>query len=143
MDKKKSVQFLANVSLFTGLNERSLKAIADRLIERTYQPGERIIEQGKHGFGLFIVASGKAEAKFEAEDGSTSTVNTLGEGEFFGEMALLDEGPRSASVDAVDQTTCLILNHVDFVAIMMKDAEMGVMVATELAKRLRKSLESK
>jgi CRP-like cAMP-binding protein len=143
MEKKQSVQFLSKVSLFDGMNERSLKMLADRLIEREYKAGDHILEQGKEGFGLFIIASGKADVQYVSEDGSTSRVNSLETGEFFGEMALLDDGPRSASVIASEDTTCLILNRIDFVAIMLKDAEMGVLIATVLAKRLRKSLEQK
>ena len=143
MNTKKKAELLEKVDLFSDMKERSLSAIAQRLIEREYQTGDRIIEQGSQGFGLFIIASGKADVKFEAEDGSTSVVNTIGGGEFFGEMALLDDGPRSASVYAVEDTVCLILSRIDFVAVMLKDAEMGVMIATELAKRLRRSLESK
>ena len=56
--------------------------------------------------------------------------------------ALLDDGPRSASVVATEETVCMILNRIDFISLMMKDAEMGVLIATELAKRIRKLLES-
>ena len=143
MDKNKKAELLKKVYLFSDMKDRSLNAIAERLIEREYQVGDRIIEQGSQGFGLFIVASGKADVKFQAEDGSETLVNSLGTGEFFGEMALLDDGPRSASVYAGEDTVCLILSRIDFVAIMLKDAEMGLMIATELAKRLRRSLESK
>ncbi len=143
MDKKQRLQSLSNVSLFTGVNDRSMKAIGNRLLERQYSAGTRIIEQGTQGFGLFIVVSGKAEVKFEGPDGKSTVVNTLTDGDFFGEMALLDDGPRSASVYAVEDTVCLILNRIEFIAIMLKDPALGVLIATELAKRLRRSLESK
>ena len=143
MDKKQRLQSLSNVSLFTGVNDRSMKAIANRLLERQYPAGTRIIEQGAQGFGLFIVVSGKAEVKFEGADGKSTVVNTLTAGDFFGEMALLDDGLRSASVYAVEDTVCLILNRIEFIAIMLKDPALGVLIATELAKRLRRSLESK
>jgi CRP-like cAMP-binding protein len=142
MDKKKAAQFLANVSLFSGMKERSLMPLADRLIERKFQDGDCIIEQGNEGFGLFIVASGTAEVRFEDKDGNITIVNELGEGDFFGEMALLDALPRSASVFATGETLCLFLNRIDFIAGMLKDAEMGVAVSKELASRLRRSLAS-
>jgi CRP/FNR family transcriptional regulator, cyclic AMP receptor protein len=142
MDKKKAVKFLANVSLFSGIKERSLMPLADRLIERQFAAGDRIIEQGKEGFGLFIIASGSVEVRFEGEDGNVAVVNELGEGDFFGEMALLDDEPRSASVFATEETICWFLNRIEFTASMLKDAEMGVAVSKELAKRLRRSLAS-
>lgn len=143
MEKKQAVQFLSKVSLFDGMNDRSLKMLADRLIERGYKTGDYILEQGKEGFGLFVIVSGKVDVRYKGEDGSTTVVNSLEAGEFFGEMALLDDGTRSASVIASEETTCLFLNRIDFIAIMMKDAEMGVLIATVLAKRLRRSLEQK
>ena len=143
MEKKKSAQFLSEVSLFTGMKQRSLLALADRLIEREFHAGERIIEQGKEGFGLFIIVSGHAEVRFANENGKTNVVNELEQGDFFGEMSLLDDQPRSASVYATTDTLCLFLNRIDFVACMMNDAEMGLFVSTELARRLRRSLASK
>ena len=142
MKTEKSMEMLAKVSLFKGLKDRQLKLMADRLVEKTYSTGSKIIEQGRVGFGLFIIGSGKAEVQFESEEGSTSVVNTLDVYDFFGEIALLDDGPRSASVVATEETTCLILNRIDFISIMMEDAEMGVSIATELAKRIRTLLES-
>lgn len=143
MDKKRKTMYLSKVSLFNGMKERSLQELAGRLIEREFKAGERIIEQGKEGFGLFIIASGEADVKFVAEDGSEKVVNHLIEGDFFGEMALLDDEPRSASVYALeDNTMCLFLNRIDFIACMMNDAEMGVSVARELTSRLRRALSS-
>ncbi|HET59899.1 MAG TPA: cyclic nucleotide-binding domain-containing protein [Chloroflexi bacterium] len=142
MDKKIAAQLLANVPLFSKMNKRSLVPLADRLIERKFAAGDRIIEQGNEGFGLFIIASGTAEVRFEDEDGNITVVNELGEGDFFGEMALLDDEPRSASVFAKGETLCLFLNRIEFMACMMKDAEMGVAVSAELARRLRRSLAS-
>lgn len=142
MKTENSIAMLAKVSLFKGLKERQLKLLADHLVEQKYPAGSKIIEQGRVGFGLFIIGSGQAEVQFESEEGSTSVVNTLGAYDFFGEIALLDDGPRSASVVATEETTCLILNRIEFISIMMGDAEMGVLIATELAKRIRTLLES-
>jgi CRP-like cAMP-binding protein len=142
MEKKKAAKFLANVPLFSGMKKKSLKPLADRLIERKFAAGDRIIEQGNEGFGLFIIASGTAEVRFEDKDGNVTVVNDLAEGDFFGEMALLDDQPRSASVFATGETLCLFLNHIEFIARMEKDAEMGVAISKELARRLRRSLAS-
>ena len=142
MQVENSIELLSQVTLFSKLNSRQLRSLADRLIEREYQPGEAIIEQGRQGFGLFVIVSGKAEASYKDDSGNESIVNTFGPGDFFGEIALLDDEPRSASVIATKKTTCVILNRIDFVAIMMKDAEMGVVIAGELGKRIRTLLAS-
>lgn len=137
-----AMEVLSKISLFNGLKERQLKQIVERLHEQTYPAGSKIIQQGSVGFGLFVIVSGAAEVQYTADDGSVSVVNTLGAYDFFGEMALLDDGSRSASVAAMAETVCLLLDRIDFIAIMMKDAEMGVLIATELARRIRRLLET-
>jgi CRP/FNR family cyclic AMP-dependent transcriptional regulator len=132
--------FLVKVPLFSGLTERQLKRLATRFIEREYKAGETIVTQGKGGVGLFIITSGKAEALVEAPDGTKTVVNTFGPTDFFGEIALLDDGPRTASVVAVEDTCCLVLSRDDFIAVLKNDADMGVVVSQELARRFRRFL---
>jgi CRP-like cAMP-binding protein len=94
------------------------------------------------GKGFFIIASGKAEVVREKSDGSKVVVNSFGPGDFFGEMALLDEGLRTASVNTLEDTRCLILTSWDFLAIVREDAEMAVDILQELARRFRMALDS-
>ncbi|GAB4580323.1 MAG: hypothetical protein Fur0022_30630 [Anaerolineales bacterium] len=135
-------KFLANVPLFSGLHARQLRQLAQRFVSRKYQPNEYIVSQGKGGAGMFTIVSGRAEAVLETPDGDKIVVNTFGPNDFFGEIALLDDGPRTASVIATEETECLILSRPDFIAIMQNDAEMGVVIATELANRIRKLINS-
>ncbi len=135
-------KFLAQVPLFKGLKDRQLKQLAHRFVARSYHAQDYIVSQGKGGAGMFIIVSGHAEAVLEASDGDKTVVNTFGPSEFFGEIALLDDGPRTASVIATEETECLILSRPDFIAIMENDAEMGVVIATELANRIRKLITS-
>ncbi|NSW53273.1 MAG: cyclic nucleotide-binding domain-containing protein [Anaerolineae bacterium] len=135
------MEALSSIALFHGLTDHQLRRITDHLHEQTYPAGTKIIEQGKVGFGLFMIVSGAAEVVFEGGTGG-KVVNMLGPKDFFGEISLLDDGPRTASVVATSATTCLILNRIDFISLMMQDAAMGVQIATELAKRIRKLLES-
>lgn len=91
---------------------------------------------------MFVIVSGHAEAVLESRDGDKTVVNTFGPSDFFGEIALLDDGPRTASVVATEETECLILSRPDFIAVMQNDAEMGVIIAQELANRIRKLINS-
>lgn len=135
-------KFLADIPLFQGLRDRQIRQLATRFVSRRYQPNDYIVSQGKGGAGMFIVVSGHTEAVLESQDGNKTVVNTFGPGEFFGEIALLDDGPRTASVIATEETECLILGRPDFISVMQNDAEMGVIIAQELANRIRKLINS-
>ncbi len=142
VDIKSNVQILSRVPLFTGLSEKQLKKIANRLTKRNYAEGEAIITQGKGGEGLFVLSDGKAEAVRLQPDGETITVNQFGPNDFFGELALLDEGLRTASVIAKSEVTCLILTRWDFKGILKDEPEMAISMLEELAKRFRRALET-
>ena len=134
-------EFLATVPLFDGLNKTQLRKLASRFVSRKYKTGEAIVSQGKGGEGMFILIAGKAEAIRERGDGSKTTVNAFGPTEFFGELALLNEGARTASVVTTEDTECLVLARWDFISTMKEDADMGVVIAQELAKRFRTALD--
>jgi CRP/FNR family transcriptional regulator, cyclic AMP receptor protein len=141
-DLKQTVGFLQNVPLFHGLNNRHLEHIAKRMVERQYSPGQPIVTQGHGGEGFFVVVSGKAEAFRERSDGDKVPVNSFGPTDFFGELALLDDGLRTASVIAAEPTQCLALTRWDFLTVLREDAEMSVLILQELAKRFRRALDS-
>ena len=140
MKTEDMVSFLANVPLFQGLNNRQLNQIASRFVPRTYKPDQAIVTQGQTGFGMFMITSGKAEAVLELSDGSKTVVNTFGPSDFFGEVSMLDGGPRTASVIAREKTDCLVLGRIEFISLMNDDAEMATDIAVTLAKRLRRAL---
>ncbi|MCA9916553.1 MAG: cyclic nucleotide-binding domain-containing protein [Anaerolineales bacterium] len=137
-----SITFLSDIPLFSRLKERQLKLLANRFVQREYAPNQYILTQGEGGAGLFTITSGRAEVVLEMADGSTTQVDTLGPKDYIGEISLLDDGPRSASVIATEKTECLVLNRPDFITVMNMDAEMGVFIARELARRIRISTKS-
>ncbi len=140
-DPEKTTGFLTKVPLFDGLNKGQLKKLATRFVSRPYKSGESIVTQGKGGEGMFILISGKAEAIRERADGAKVVVNTFGPTDFFGELALLDEGARTASIVTTEESECLVLARWDFIATMKDDAEMGVVIAQVIAKRFRRALD--
>lgn len=134
--------FLASVPIFHGLNKRQLNLIANRIVPRSFKRGEAIVTQGKGGAGLFTIISGRAEAVLETADGEKTVVNTFGPANFFGEVSMLDDGPRTASVIASEDTECLVLPRPDFLAILRNDAEMATEIAMALARRLRRAVST-
>ena len=141
-DLKQTIGFLQNVPLFQNLNNRHLEHLARRVVERQYASGQPIVTQGHGGEGFFVIVSGKAEAFRHRADGEKVEVNNFGPTDFFGELALLDDGLRTASVVATEPTKCLALTRWDFVAALREDAEMSVIILQELAKRFRRALDS-
>lgn len=135
------LQALQNVPLFQGLTRRQLSKLADRFVERSYPAGSEIVTQGTGGEGFFVILTGKAEAIRTRVDGEQVVVNTFGPASFFGEMALLDEGLRTATVRTLEPTTCLALTRWDFLTVLKGDAELAVTILLELARRFRMALD--
>lgn len=131
--------FLVTIPLFHGLNNKQLKRLSGRFVPRSYEAGNNIVTQGKGGEGMFVMISGHAEAVIESSDGTKAKVNEFASRDFFGEVAMLDDGPRTATVTATEKTECLVLTRSDFIALMKNDAEMAVEITVALARRLRRT----
>jgi CRP/FNR family cyclic AMP-dependent transcriptional regulator len=139
-EKRDRVRFLAKVPLFHSLKERQLERLDSRFVSRTFKRGQDIVTQGKGGAGLFILVSGAAEAIRTRGDGSKTVVNSFGPTDYFGELALLDDEPRTASVVATEETECLVLSQWEFFGALREDAELSIGVLQELARRFRRAL---
>ena len=140
-DIERTAEILSKVPLFQSLGKRQIQSLARIFIDRKCAAGEVIVPQGRSGYGFFIIASGAAEAIREHDDEAGVVVNTFGPSDFFGELALLDGGPRTASVVATETTECLILPRSNFLGVLKRDGEMAVTIMIELAKRFRKALD--
>ena len=141
-EKQTPLKVLQRTPLFRTLNQRQMEQLAKRFVERSYQPGEKIVTQGKGGEGFFVIAVGGAEAVLEHGEESRTVLNPLGPGDFFGEMALLTQGLRSASVVATEPTCCLVLTHWDFIGLLREDADMAVAILQALAERFSRVLST-
>jgi len=139
---EKTIGFLQKVPLFQGLKKRQLELLAKHFVEREYATGQEIVTQGQGGEGFFIIISGKAEALRQRSDGTRLVVNTFGPTDFFGELALLDDGLRTATVTAAEQTRCLVLTRWDFLGELQQDVDMSIAILQELAKRFRITLDT-
>jgi len=141
-DLKASAEFLARVPLFRGLKQRQIENLARSMVSRQYDAGETIVTQGKEGIGLFVLVSGKAEVVRTIVDGSTVTLNEFGPTDFFGELALLDGGPHTASVVAKEATECLVLAHWEFVGKLKLDPDMVAVILQEVVRRFHRALQT-
>ncbi len=141
VDVEKTLKILEKVPLFKNLKKRQLQNLAKIFVARPCEPGEVIVPQGRAGYGFFVIVSGKAEAVVEQENGEKTVVNTFDPGDFFGELALLDGGPRTATVVAVEPTQCLIMPRENFLGALRRDGDMAVAIMVELSNRFRKVLD--
>ena len=135
---------LARVDLFSGLRKKELKDLAKYCLERTVSPGSVLLSQGEQGLGLFILTKGTVRiTRKNSPDGAEEVLGTAGAGDVIGEMALLDDLPRSATVTAVDDVTVLVLPFWEFRIIMRRilssDPDVGLDLLAVLSRRLRKA----
>ena len=137
---KKTAMFLAQVPLFRNLDKDQLQSLARSLTPRRYAAGTEIVRQGKGGISLFVVVSGKAEAVHTRADGTKVVVNTFGPTDYFGELALLNDEPRTASVVAVEDTACLVLVRWDFFGKLRRHREMATAILQEQSRRFQRAL---
>src|SRR5213593_368194 len=122
--------------MFEDLDQKSLEAIANAAVEQRYEPGQDIVRQGDTGVGAFIIRSGKVDV-IQGRGGKETKLSTLGPGDVFGEMALLDEFPRSATVRAVEPTTCLGITRWHFKGLLESHPRITLQMLPVLTRRLR------
>jgi len=140
------IAFLKSIRLFEGIRKRDLIHILENLQERTYLKGETIFTQGDIGRALFIVFSGKiALTRLDHATEKSDIIAEVRPGEFFGEMALLEEMPRTATAYALEETQVFMLFKIKLESLLFARPRIGVVIATQLAKimsaRLRVYIE--
>ncbi len=131
-----NIEFLKHVALFEDLDRKSLEAIANAAVEQTYTAGQEIVRQGDTGVGAFIIKKGRVEA-VQDRAGHEHKLADMKTGDVFGEMALLDEFPRSATVRATEPTTCLGIQRWHFKGILESHPQIALALLPVLTKRLR------
>lgn len=138
IDYADKISCLKSIELFKDLNEDELQKIADRLTEKVYPPNSVILKEGSPGDIMFFIKEGMVEVKRkEPYLGVNLTITTLGKGECFGEMALLNETPRSATVLVTTQPTVLLfLYKKDLYEIMLLYPSIAISLNKVLAKRI-------
>ncbi len=133
-------ELLRKVDLFSLLDEGQLQVIAKRTVEKTYAKGDLIImEEDVGNQSFFILAEGQVKVYITSVEGREAILALLGEGDFFGEMSLLDGENRSASVQALEKTRLFTISREDFLGTLAENSELTLTLLGELSRRLRKS----
>ncbi len=130
------VLFLKSAPLFAHLDSEELAALADIAPEKDFGPGEVIFEEGQPAHHLYILARGKVEV-FRRVDSTEYPLATLGEKECFGEMAILDDEPRSASVKALEATQVLKIDRESFRELITERPQISFAIFKILTGRIR------
>jgi CRP/FNR family cyclic AMP-dependent transcriptional regulator len=135
------IQFLKTVPFFDQLSNRQLKTVSDIMFKRTYDIDESIFEEGQPGAALFLILDGKVAIEIRRES-SPTRLAVLESGAFFGEMALLDDSPRSANARALERTRTLALYRNDLNGLMHRHARTACQIYRSLAAMIGDRLRS-
>ena len=125
-------ELLRTVALFESLSDRSLKRLADSFKERIFHEGDVIATEGQRGVGFFVISEGTVDYSLHGE-----RVGTGGPGDYFGEVALIDDGPRTASVTAATDVTAYGMTPWEFRPLVEENAQIAWELLQVMAKRLR------
>ncbi len=130
---------LENIPLFADLDEETLLELDQLLTVKKYKKNNLIIFEDDRGLNLFIISEGRVKISQISEEGGEVILAILGEGEFFGELSVVDGLSRSATVTALDQVELLVMKRDDFIDALQKHAPISYFLLKELAQRIRKS----
>ena len=131
------VEVLRRVPLFADLSKREVQQIARLFKERRFREGETVVKEGSGGAAFFLIESGEATVSV-----SGKRCDTLRPGDYFGEIALIDEGARMATITAVSELVCHGLTYWDFRPLVQGNGAIGWKLLQSLAKKLRDAQQS-
>jgi len=129
---------LRQIGLFANLSEQALAALAVRMRVRAYRKGEVLFHKDDPGTALFLVRTGRVKISAFSSEGKEAVFTVHGPGDVFGELALLDGAPRSATATALESTKLLTLDRSAFVAFLREQPEASLVLLSELAERVRR-----
>ncbi len=133
------IELLQSVSLFWDLSDNQLGYIANQMIPKKYSQGEYFFLEDSEGEQCFFVINGSVKVTRLSKEGREVILAILNEGEFFGEMSLLDGDSRSANVIALEDTKVFTLNRQDFLNVIKENPVIAIQLIKVLGQRLRKS----
>ncbi len=135
--KPEAISSLRAIPMFSGVSTEALESIASLLIERSFPKHKTIVEEGAPGDYMYIIVEGRVKVTKLSGDGREKILELLDVGDFFGEMSLFDEAPRSASVKGLSQVRILALARNDFLGLLARSPDLALSVIQELTRRLR------
>jgi len=132
-------ELLRSVPIFSDLHSSALKKIAEKMVRKSFLKGQLILIEESQGEAFFVITQGSVKVTRLSEEGREVILAMLGEGEFFGEMSLLDGEGRSANIVPIEDAEVLTLTRNDFLDCLEKFPKIAIALLEELAIRLRKS----
>lgn len=138
MASRKSSTALQSVPFFATLNQAEADNLAKRLVVRHFNSGQIIFHHGDPGGLLYIIIRGKVKIAHSTPEGQEALLAILGEDDFFGELALLDDSPRSATAEAIQPTETLTLHRDDFFNFISNNPNLSLHVLKTLARNIRR-----
>jgi CRP/FNR family transcriptional regulator, cyclic AMP receptor protein len=134
------LEFALKVPLFKNLSQREVAAICSAMLPRTFGAGETVVHQDEgESRSFFIIAEGSVNIAVLSSEGKQTILTRLRTGDFFGEMAILDGEPRSASVVAAEECMLLVLYRKPFLDILQRFPKIAIQMLVEMSRRLRRT----
>jgi CRP/FNR family transcriptional regulator, cyclic AMP receptor protein len=133
-EESELVDMLQNVPIFSGMPKKELKTMAHSFVERSFGPGTVIENEGDKGVSFYLITEGSVNVRK-----GTKSIAKLSRGQFFGELSLLDKEPRSATIEAIEATKCLVMTAWVWSGFLETQPKLAVPVMKELARRLRET----
>jgi CRP-like cAMP-binding protein len=138
---EETIALLRRVPVFSTMAEEDLAAVAEVAVPRSFGAGESVFREGDQTDTCYVIRAGRARAVREHADGRTITLATFGPGDIFGELALFEDEPRSATVEALQDTELVAILGGDMRRLLRAHAELSVELLAALAARLRETNE--
>jgi CRP/FNR family cyclic AMP-dependent transcriptional regulator len=139
MAHEENKAFLRRVPLLSALNEQQIESLAAASARRNFPKGRTIVSEGEPSQSLYILLSGRAKVQRSDSEGKEVILAVLGSGDFFGEMSLIDDAPRSASVITIESCDFMSIAKESFKAMLLQSNEMCMQVMRGLVRRLREA----
>ena len=129
---------LEKIEIFTGLSQKELESLSQSVVLRAYPKNTVIINEGDLADSLYIIDSGRVKVYCSDKNGKEFIMNTLGVGDYFGELALLDDDKRSASVRTLEKSNFCIIYKDDFSRVLDEQPNIAKTLIRNLTRRVRK-----
>jgi CRP/FNR family transcriptional regulator, cyclic AMP receptor protein len=140
-EQASAAELLGRVPLLSGLETAELDRIAQVAVPRSFPKGARVFHEGDTSDACYVIRSGEVRVTREHPDGRAIALATLGPGELVGELAMIDGGVRSASVEALTDVDLLAVSAADMKGLLERNAEITAKLVVALTKRLRETNE--
>jgi CRP/FNR family cyclic AMP-dependent transcriptional regulator len=128
---------LEDVAIFSGLSPTELELLEHHMVTRSFQKNTIIINEGDEANSFFIIITGAIKVFLSNEEGKEIIINAQGPGDHFGELALLDGAPRSASVITTEKSTIGVISKEDFHSLLSRNTDLALNLIRELTRRVR------